>query len=114
MPVTLPEALTITVDSKFSPIKLPPDPLPVIKLPAEIFPVLVMLPAAEINPPVKILPPVMLPAADINPPVKILPPVMFADEVIVDVADINPPVNKLPLVVLPTIVAVVAIFMELR
>ena len=38
----------------------------------------VMLPVAEITPPVSMLLPTTLPAADINPPVAMLPPVMFA------------------------------------
>ena len=51
--------------------------------------------------------PVMVPAADIRPPVNRLPPVMLAAEVIVLVADIKPAVKTLPPVMLPVIPAVV-------
>ena len=121
---------TMLVPDKLPPVMLPVADIkpPVSKLPLVVLAVTVNEPnvptdvtfvcAAVANVPVILvpdkLPPVMLPAADITPPVRILPPVIFAALVIVDVADINPPVNKLPLVVLPTIVAVVAIFTELR
>ena len=52
------------------------------------------------DPGIVIFPPVILPVADINPPVNKLPPVMLAALVIVEVADINPPVNTLPPVTL--------------
>ena len=44
---------------------------------------------------------VIVEVAEINPPVRTLPPVILAALVIVDVAEINPPVNKLPPVTLP-------------
>ena len=51
--------------------------------------------AAEINPAVKMLPPVTLPVALAVPPVAKLPPVIVA------AAEINPPVRTLPPVTLP-------------
>ena len=39
-----------------------------------------MLAVADINPPVKMLPPVMLAVAEIRPPVRILPPVMLPED----------------------------------
>ena len=66
-----------------------------------------MLPVADINPPVRMLPPVILAvtltvvpvcvvALTLAPP-KMLPPVMLP------VADINPPVRMLPPVTLPAV-----------
>ena len=77
--------------------------------------VLVIVDVAEINPPVRILPPVMLAVAEINPPVKTLPavtlpvalavpPVAKLPPVMVPVASINPPVRTLPPIMLPTAV----------
>ena len=66
----------------------------------------VILPVAEISPPVSKFPPVILAAlvivevAEIRPAVSKLPPVTLAAEVMVEVAEINPPVNKLPPVML--------------
>ena len=87
--------------------------------------------AAVVNVPTMLvpdrLPPVMLPVAEINPPVSILPPVILADTltvvpvcvvaltlappntlppVMLPVADINPPVRTLPPVTLPVALAV--------
>ena len=74
---------------------------PVKILPPVMLAALVIVEVADINPPVKILPPVMLAVADTNPPVSRLPPVMFAALVIVLVAEIKPPVKTLPPVTLP-------------
>ena len=111
-PVMLAVAVTVLAEITLAPVKLPPDPPATIKLPP------VMLPVAEISPPVRMFPPVMLPVALAvppvsklppvivpveltKPPVRMLPPVMLAALVIVDVAEINPPVNKLPPATLP-------------
>ena len=75
-----------------SPVDTKVNPVPTILLVLTFPPV--MLPVAEINPPVSILPPVIfaltdtvppstlppvtLPVADTTPPVKTLPPVTFA------------------------------------
>ena len=52
--ITLPLALNVVAEITLAPEILPPDPAPVTRFPA------VMLPAADISPPVRILPPVML------------------------------------------------------
>ena len=58
------------------------------------------------------LPPVMLPVADINPPVNKLLPVMLAP-VMAPVADIRPPVRMLlPVMLPPVTVPVVDIVFE--
>ena len=77
--------------------KLPDVVLPVaLKVVAEITLAPVILPLVPVD---IILPPVMLPVADINPPVRILPPVMLP-AVTVPVVDItfDPSVARLALV----------------
>ena len=66
---------------------------------------LIILPVADSNPPVRMLPPVTFALTDTVVPVCVValtlaPPKIFPP-VILPVADINPPVNKLPPVMLP-------------
>ena len=65
-------------------------------LPPVIFAAEVIVDVAEINPPVKILPPVMLAVTETTAPRWLVP-------VTVPVADIRPLVSKLPLVTLPVV-----------
>ena len=74
---------------------------PVNMLPPVMLAALVIVEVALINPLVNTLPPVTLPVTDAKPPVNKLPPVMLAALVIVEVALIRPPVSKLPPVTLP-------------
>ena len=116
--IVVPVKLPITVPSI-----LPPDMLAVVVMllvefiadttfelrlrPAAFKLPLVILPVAEINPPVSTLPPVTFALTDTVVPVCVvaltLAPPKMLPPVILPVEDINPPVNKLPPVILPLI-----------